>query len=125
MGNGFDAKNAFAFGIDLERQLAAAQLEDRQIIRRSLDRDLPFGRPLCSPAILRAPLISQDRLDGLQVQWGAAAVDQGLKYLVHVATDLEHQIATVFDLIIGVLVAEPTALLLVEVEGEAHTAVNP
>jgi class 3 adenylate cyclase len=36
MGNRFDAKHAFAFGIDLEGQLAAVQLEDRQIIGRSL-----------------------------------------------------------------------------------------
>jgi len=43
MSNRFDAKHALAFGIDLERQLAAVQLEDRQIIRRSLDRDFPFG----------------------------------------------------------------------------------
>jgi hypothetical protein len=48
MGNRFDAKHAFAFSIDLEGQLAAMQLEDRQIIRRSLDRDLPFDRPLGS-----------------------------------------------------------------------------
>ena len=41
MGYGLDAKDAFAFGIDLEGQLAAVQLEDRQIIRRSLDRDFP------------------------------------------------------------------------------------
>src|ERR1700739_4205399 len=89
MSNGFDAKDAFAFGVDLERQLATAQLEDRQIIRRSLDRDFPFGRPLYSPAIFWAMPISEDRLDGLQVQWGAAAVDQGLKHLVHVRTDLD------------------------------------
>ena len=31
MGNGLDTKHAFAFGIDLERQLATVQLEDRQI----------------------------------------------------------------------------------------------
>ena len=43
MSNGFDAKHAFAFGVNLERQLAAMQLEDRQIIRRFLDRDFPFG----------------------------------------------------------------------------------
>ena len=76
VGNCFDAKDAFAFAVDLERQLAAAQLEDRQIIGRSLDRDFPFGRPRCSPAMFRATPISQDRLDGLQVQWRAAAVDQ-------------------------------------------------
>jgi hypothetical protein len=44
MGNRFDAKDAFAFGIDLEGQLAAVQLEDRQIIRRSLNRDLELTR---------------------------------------------------------------------------------
>src|SRR5215471_8038079 len=125
MGNGFDAKDAFAFGIDLQRQLATVQLEDGQIIHRSLDRDLPFGRPLCSPPTFWPVLIPQDRLDGVQVQWGTAAVDQGLKHLVHVRTDLEDQVATVFDLIVGVLVAEPAALLLVEVEGEAHTGINP
>jgi hypothetical protein len=37
MGNGLDAKQAFAFAIDLEGQIAAVQLEDRQIIGRSLD----------------------------------------------------------------------------------------
>jgi hypothetical protein len=30
MGNRFDAKDALAFAVDLERQLATAQLEDRQ-----------------------------------------------------------------------------------------------
>src|SRR5215831_3753632 len=125
MGNCFDAKDAFAFGIDLQSQLATVQLEDGQIIRRSLDRDLPFGRPLCWPAIFRPVLIAQDRLDGLQVQWGAAAVDQRLKHLVHVPTDVEDQVSTVFDLIVGVLVTEPAAFLLVEIEGEAHTGINP
>ena len=38
---------------------------------------------------------------------------------------LEDQVSTVFDLIVGVLLTEPAALLLVEVEGEAHTHVNP
>src|SRR5215469_17912619 len=125
MGNCFDAKDAFAFGIDLQRQLATVQPEDGQIIRRSLDRDLPLGRPLCSPPTFRPVLIPQDRLDGLQVQWSAAAVDQGLKHLIHVPTDLEDQVSTVFDLIVGVLVTEPAALLLVKIEGEAHTGINP
>jgi hypothetical protein len=51
MGNHFDAKDAFAFGIDLEGQPAAVELEDRQIIQRSLDRDFPFGRALGTTAI--------------------------------------------------------------------------
>jgi hypothetical protein len=76
MGNSLDTKHAFAFGIDLERQLATVQLEDRQIIRRSLDRGFPFARPLGSPAINRAMPGSEDRLDGLQVKWSTAAIDE-------------------------------------------------
>src|SRR5215469_9819530 len=41
------------------------------------------------------------------------------------AADLEHQVATVFDLIAEVLIAEAAALLLVEVEREAQAAVDP
>src|SRR5215469_170048 len=39
--------------------------------------------------------------------------------------DSEDQVSTIFDLIAGVVVREPAVLLLVIVEGEAHTAVNP
>src|SRR6266478_4270018 len=115
----------FTTDIDLEGQLATVQLEDRQIIRRSLDRDFPFGRPLGSPAINRAMPVSEDRLDGLQIQGSAAAISEGLKHLVHAHAHLEDQVSTVFDLIVGVLVTEPAALLLVEVEREAYTVVNP
>src|SRR5438132_8094823 len=125
MGYGLDAKDAFAFGIDLEGQLAAVQLEDRQIIRRSLDRDFPFGRPLGSPAINRAMLVSEDRLDGLEIEGSTAAVDESLKHLVHLPAYREDQISAVFDLIVRVLVTEPAALLLIEVEREADTAVYP
>src|ERR1700757_2585163 len=38
---------------------------------------------------------------------------------------LEDQVATVFDLIAGVLIAKPAAFLLVEVEGKAQTGVDP
>jgi hypothetical protein len=50
--HGFDTKYVFAFGIDLQRQSAAVQLEDGQIIRRSLDCQLPFRR---SPLPLPVP----------------------------------------------------------------------
>src|SRR5271169_3583359 len=83
MSNSLNAKYAFAFGIDLQRQLAAMQLEDRQIIRRSLDRDFPFGRPHVSWAVFRPTLVAQDGLYGLQVQGGTAAIDQGLEHLLH------------------------------------------
>ena len=51
--------------------------------------------------------------------------DQGLKHLVEMPAHLEDQVATVFDLIAGVLIAKPAALLLVEVEGKAQTGVDP
>src|SRR5690242_5349039 len=125
MGNRFDAKHAFAFAIDLQSQLATVQLEDRQIIGRSLDRDFPFGRSLGPSAIFWAMPVSENRLDGFQVQWRAAAVDERLKDLVHVSAHLEDEVSAEFDLIVRVLITEPAALLLVEVEREAHTGVNP
>src|ERR1700730_7234228 len=70
-------------------------------------------------------LVSEDGFDGLEIEWGTAAVDERLKHLFHVPAYLKDQVATVFDLIVGVLIMEPAALLLVEVEGEAHTGVNP
>ena len=52
-------------------------------------------------------------------------VNQGLKHLVEMPADLEDQVAPVFDLIVGVLIAKAAALLLIEVEREAHTDVIP
>src|ERR1700730_14296038 len=117
MGNGLDAKHAFAFGIDLQSQLAAVQLEDRQIIRRSLNRDFPFGRALCSPAIFQTMLGSEDGFGGLEIEWGTAAVGQAVIRVLHRPAPLKDQVATVFDLIVEVLIMEPAALLFVEVEG--------
>src|SRR6266403_1628147 len=94
------------------------------VIRRSLN-DFPFGRALCSPAIFRTMLVSEDGFDGLEIEWGTAAVDERLKHLFHVPAHLKDQVATVFDLIVGVLIMEPATLLFVEVEGKAHTGVNP
>src|SRR5438132_9070619 len=99
MSNRLDAKDAFAFGIDLQSQLAAVQLEDRQIIRRSLDRDFPFGRPLGSVVDFRTMLVSHDGLDGLRIERGPAAVDQRLKHLFHVPAHLKDQVSAVLDLI--------------------------
>ena len=57
--NGLDAEHAFAFGINLQRQSAAVQLEDGQIIRRSLDRDFPFSRSTLPLAVLGTMLNSR------------------------------------------------------------------
>src|SRR5215469_9981768 len=47
------------------------------------------------------------------------------RHLVEMPAHLEDQVATVFDLIAGVLIAEAAALLIVEVEREAQAAVDP
>src|ERR1700719_539604 len=70
-------------------------------------------------------LVSEDGFDGLEIKWGTAAVDERLKHLFHVPAHLKDQVATLFDLIVRVLIMEPATLLFVEVEGEAHTGVNP
>src|SRR2546425_713 len=78
-----------------------------------------------SSAINRTMLVSEDRLDGLEIEGSTAAVDESLKHLVHLPAYREDQISAVFDLIVRVLVTEPAALLLIEVEREADTAVYP
>src|SRR6516225_8087101 len=98
MGHDLDAKYALAFGINLERQPAAVQLEDRQIIHRSLDRYFPLSVLGLALAIFRPVLVAHDGLDGAYVERHAAAVNQGLKDLLHVAADFKQQVAAVFDL---------------------------
>ena len=119
------AKHVFAFGINLQSQLAAAQLEDRQIIRRFLDRDFPFVGLL--PLAIFGPVpVAQNRLDRFQVQQHAAAVDQRLKHLVHMPADLENQVAAVLHLIIRVLVMKPALLLLLQLQRVTQAGgINP
>ena len=46
-------------------------------------------------------LVSEDGFDGLEIEWGTAAVDERLKHLFHVPAHLKDQVATVFDLIVA------------------------
>src|ERR1019366_855175 len=102
------------------------QLEDRQIIRRSLDRDFPFGRLHISWTVFRPAFVSEDRLYRLQIQRRPAAIDQGLKHLFHPPANHEDQISAVLHLIVGEVVAKSAALLFLKVEREAQAgAVNP
>src|SRR5467141_1347418 len=64
MGYCLDAKYALAFAIDLQRQPAAMQLEDRQFVDRSLERDFPLGALALALTIFRPVLIAHDGLDG-------------------------------------------------------------
>src|SRR6516165_6001865 len=112
--------------VNLQSHLAAMQLEDRQIIPGFLDRDFPFGGFTFSLAVLRTALVAQDGPNGLQIQQHAAAVNQCLKHLLHVATDFENQVPAVLHLIIRVLVMKPALLLLFQVERETQAGgINP
>ena len=120
------AEYTFAFGIDLQRQIAAMQFEDRQIIRRSLERDLPFRHPTFAFAISGPVLIAQNRLDLFQIQTRAASIDQRLKNLFHFMTDLKNKVPAVLHLVIGVLVMEAAAIPFFGIQSKAEAgAVDP
>src|ERR1700687_919313 len=102
------------------------QLEDRQIIRRSLDRDFPLGRLHVSWAVFRPSLVTEDGLDRRQIQRRPAAIDQRLEHLLHAPANQEYQVSAVLHLIVGEVIAKTAAFLFLEVEREAQTAaVNP
>src|SRR5271166_3095070 len=102
------------------------QLEDRQIIRRSLDRDFPFGRLHVSRPVFRSTLVAEDRLYRLQVQRRPATIDQRLEHLLHMPANPEDQVSAVLHLIVGEAIAKPAAFLLLEIEREAQAAaINP
>jgi hypothetical protein len=83
---------------------------------RSLDRYFPWGALVLTRAILGAVLVADDGLDGLYVQQHAAAVNQGLKHLLHVPADFAQEVAAVLDLIVRVLVAKPALALFIKIQ---------
>src|SRR2546421_11564288 len=102
------------------------QFEDRQIIRRSLDRDIPFRHPVLPLVISGPTLVTQNRLDPFQIQPRAASINQRLKNQLHLVTDLENEVAAVFHLIIGVLVTEAASIPFLGIQSKAEAgAVNP
>jgi hypothetical protein len=121
-----DAKYPFAFGIDLQRQLAAVQPEDRQIVRRFLDRHFPLSRFSFSGALPRPAPITENRLDRVPIQRRPAAVDERLQDLIHPTAQLQQQIPAVLDLVVGILIPKPTLLLLFQIQSEAQaTGIDP
>src|SRR5260370_41513773 len=94
-----NAEYAFAFAIDLQCQLAVVHFEDGYIIGRFLDGDSPSLGMWRLPFSLRPMLESEDGLEAIQRQRRPAAIDQRLKYLLHLETRAETQVPAVFDLI--------------------------
>jgi hypothetical protein len=61
---------------------------------------------------------TKDGFNFLDVQQRTAAVNQGLKNLIHLPAGAENKVAAVFDLIVGILVMKPAAFLLFQLKGE-------
>src|SRR5262249_2240620 len=112
MNDDLDPKHAFAFAINLQSQATTVQLEDRQIIGRSLDRDFPLCCARFARAIFWTALVSKDCFYRLQVQPHAAAVNQSLKDLFHVTANLEDEVAAVLNLVVRVLISKAAQPLL-------------
>ena len=58
------------------------QLEDRQIMYRSLDRNFSLGRRLFLLALSRTTRVSKNRSDGPEIQSATAPVNECLKQLL-------------------------------------------
>ena len=124
--NDLDAEHAFAFGIDLQRHLAAVHFEDRHIIRRCLDHDSPSRGCLFPLVIVRALLVAEDRLDAIQIERPARAVNQCPEDLLHLPVGGEQQIGAVLHLIDRVLVPKAAPFLFLQIETETETdGINP
>ena len=103
------------------------QLEDGQIIRRSLDRDFPFSRPHVAWAVFRPAFVSEDRLYSLQVQEPSTAIDQGLEDLLHAPANLQRSdFGYTPSGSWKEVIPKPAASLFLKVERKTQTgAVNP
>ena len=66
---------------------------------------------------------TKDGFNFLDVQQRTAAVNQGLKNLIHLPAGAENKVAAVFDLIVGILVMKPAAFLLFQLKGTIAPAV--
>jgi hypothetical protein len=77
-----DPQDVFAFGIELDGELAKVKLEHCQITHRFLDHDLA-ARGLLATASRRTPLASKDGLQGLDFQGEACALHNTPKDLLH------------------------------------------
>ena len=101
-------QDTFALGIDLQRDLAAVDLEDRQIIIGPLGRNLPL-RGLFDSAMI-AVFPSKDRFQPPYVHSHSIPINEGFSNLCHLAATSEQEVPAVFQLVGRVLIAE-TALL--------------
>lgn len=58
-------------------------------------------RPILACTISGSALVTQNRLDGFQIQPGAASINECLEDFSHLMTDLENEVAAVFHLVMS------------------------
>lgn len=120
MDDGFDAKDALAFAVDLGGELSEVQLKDRQIPDRFLDHVLQpsFGILLLG----RAMPIPEDRPDGFNAQRGADPINDSIENVIQITAPMEKEILAVLRLIDRITVMESAALLFFGGQGEAQAS---
>ena len=119
-----DSQDAFAFAIHLDRQLPIMDLEDRQIIDRSLDHDLDSGTLAVAPE-KGAMFGAKEGLDRFEIQGSSGSINNPLKHLIQVLSTREEKVAAIFDLVDRIGVTESAFLLLLTLQSEAQAPVNP
>ena len=99
MGNSLNAQHGFAFVINLDRQFSKVNLENSQIIDRSLDYD--FKLRLCArvTSFKRTMLIAKNGLYRFYGKRRPGPVYNTLKYLIHGPVMGKQQVAAVLCLI--------------------------
>ena len=122
----FNSENPFAFAIHLDRHFPKMDFEDRQIIDRSLDRDLESRQMLLAMMAERPALVAKNCSDRLDVQGGSGPVNQAMENLIQGTPPGKEQITAIFYLIDRIMVIKPTCFLLQTIQGKRKTGrINP
>jgi hypothetical protein len=116
---GLETQHALALGISLQLQPPEANAEPAQPIPWLLDHD-PLPRRAGLAVAVRPALQAEDGADCRDVQPRPSPVQYPVEQGLHLRTGPEQQVAGVFGLVDRVAVAEPAALLLLEVQAEAQ-----
>src|SRR3990172_6288674 len=125
VNNDLNAQDAFVFGIHLGGDLSEVELEDRQVIRRSLEH-IFTARFFLVLVMAWTFFGAEDGLQGFDVQQVAGTVNGSLKDLLQFTAASEKEITTVFFLVDRVIVMKVGLFLLGQIQRKAQASrVNP
>src|ERR1039458_4868569 len=121
-----EAQDVLAFGAGLQGQEPEVDLEHREVVRRCLDHDCLARRELAVRSLTRALFLAEEGPELSHVEACAAPVDDAVEHRLHLRAGGEQELPAELDLVDGVVVAEATRRLFVQIEPEAETsAVDP